>query len=317
MSDRVVRKLPPPLRAIVERVRGDDTLLFAAALAFYAMVSIVPLTILMMWFVSIVLGDARTQQFAQEVGRLAPKDLGIDRLLTQVADLGTRIGLVALITGLWPATAYGAGLRRAFDRLSPTRETEMEGLRGRGLFFLILLPVFVMGSLVGSFAGTAVLGKSTPEQVAGSIVALATGFLGASAGLVLIYRFFPPHEHLGWRAILKATAGVAGAISLLSLLFMLYLNLGANFQDHYATSGVAGLVLLAVWLFLSNAMVLAGYKVALEVDSRGGSVSSPTRHRSKSGSNGRSSGPSGSRSRSSASPRSRSKPAAKSGSGSR
>jgi uncharacterized BrkB/YihY/UPF0761 family membrane protein len=38
----------------------------------------------------------------------------------------------------------------------------------------------------------------------------------------------------------------------------------ANFQDHYATSGLAGIVLLALWLFLSNALVLIGYRVALE-----------------------------------------------------
>jgi hypothetical protein len=45
---------------------------------------------------------------------------------------------------------------------------------------------------------------------------------------------------------------------------VLYVILGANFQEHYATSGQAGLVLLAVWLFLANVLVLAAYRVALE-----------------------------------------------------
>jgi hypothetical protein len=41
-------------------------------------------------------------------------------------------------------------------------------------------------------------------------------------------------------------------------------SLGANFEQHYATSGLASLVLLAVWLFLANVLLLAAYRVALE-----------------------------------------------------
>ncbi len=54
---------------------------------------------------------------------------------------------------------------------------------------------------------------------------------------------------------------------MLSLAFSIYLGVGANFKEHYATTGLAGVVLLGVWLFLSNVLVLAGYTVALE---RGG-----------------------------------------------
>jgi hypothetical protein len=73
--------------------------------------------------------------------------------------------------GLW------IGLECAFDRLGPRADRRLEGLRGRGFFLLVILPIF---------------------------------------------------------------------------------------EEHYATSGLAGLVLLALWLFLSNAMVLIGYRVALK-----------------------------------------------------
>lgn len=45
---------------------------------------------------------------------------------------------------------------------------------------------------------------------------------------------------------------------------MLYVSLGANFEEHYATSGLAAMVLLAVWLFLSNVLMLASYRVVIE-----------------------------------------------------
>ena len=82
-------------------------------------------------------------------------------------------------------------------------------------------------------------------------------------GLVLIYRIFPP-KRLSRRQIRVATLVGAAGISVLSFLFILFVVVGANFQEHYATSGLAGLVLLAVWLFLSNALILTGYRVALE-----------------------------------------------------
>src|SRR6266536_2377414 len=173
--ERIEAWLPPPMRNVIERAHTNDVFTYAAALAFYAIVSVVPLTILVLWLVSVVLGDDRVRQLASEVGRVAPKNLGADRIVQRVAQLGSRLGVVATITALWPATAYGSGLERAFDRLGPRRDEKLEGLRGRGLFFLVLLPVFVLGSLVGSFAGSEALGTSGLARVIGYAVALATG----------------------------------------------------------------------------------------------------------------------------------------------
>jgi membrane protein len=261
--ERIEAWLPRPIRNVVERARTNDVFVYAAALAFYAMVSVVPLTILMLWITSLVLGDERLRQLASEVGRIAPKDLGADRIVQRVAELGTRLGVVAIVTALWPATAYGSGLERSFDRLGPKRDTELEGLRGRALFFLVLLPLFVLGSLLGSFAGSAALGSKGAARIIGYAVALAVGFLVSALALVLIYRIFPP-TRLSWRAIFRATLIAATGISVLSFLFLLYVSLGANFEKHYATSGLAALVLLAVWLFLANVLVLVAYRVALE-----------------------------------------------------
>jgi membrane protein len=263
--DWVQERLPPGLARMVKRTRGQDILLYAAALAFYAVVSVVPLTILVMWIVSLVLGDQRTHQLAEEIRRSAPRNIGADQALERVAQLGTNLGIISLVAALWPATAYGSGLERAFDRLGPRADRRLEGLRGRGLFFVVILPTFIMGCLIGSFLGAAALGSEGAGRIIGYVLALASGFLAAAACLVLIYRLFPPTP-LTWSRILRATVVAAAGISVLSVLFILFIQLGANFEQHYATSGLAGLVLLALWLFLSNALVLAGYRVALETD---------------------------------------------------
>jgi membrane protein len=263
LADRIQDLLPPPIRGLVERAREDDILMLAAGLAFYATVSLVPLVLLVLSIVSMILGDQRVKELADVIGRTAPKNLGADQFVRHFATAAARTSIVALLTGLWPATSYGAGLVRAFDDLSPTKDRKAQGLRGRGLVLIVLIPVFVLGALVGSYVASRALGSSGIGIVAGMVLALVAGFLGAAAGLLLIYWIFPP-VRLGWRGILTATAVTAGATAVLSLIFTLYLTLGANFEEHYATSGLGVFILAAVWLFLANVMLLVGYRIALE-----------------------------------------------------
>jgi membrane protein len=263
-ADRIEERLPGPVRALASRLRQDDILLLSAGLGFYAVVSLVPLVVLIASLASLIVGDQRIHQLAMHLGQAAPKSLGADQALRQIAQQGSRVSVVAFVSGLWPATAYGAGLVRAFDDLSPQHRGGPKSLRGRGLALIVLLPLFVAGGIVGSYAGWVILGSTPAIRVAGFVLALVAAFLGAGGAIVLIYWVFPP-QRLGWRPILAGTGAAAGSISVLSLVFTLYLTLGANFQEHYATSGIAAFVLLALWLFLANAMVLVGYKIALEV----------------------------------------------------
>lgn len=260
--DRLERRLPGPVRRVVERARGGDILLFASGLSFYALVSAVPLAIFVIWVTSLVAGDARVHSLVHELERAAPRNLDVGGFVQRVSDLGTSLGVPSLITALWPASSYGAGLRRAFVELGPKRPKAMKGLRGRGLALIVLLPLFVLGSLLGSYAGTALLGDGPVSEAIGIVLALVIGFGVTAVGVALIYRIFPP-ERMPMKQIAKGTAWAAATISLLSLLFTVFLNV-ADFQEHYGTAGVGLVVLVAVWLFLANALLLVGYRVALD-----------------------------------------------------
>ncbi|HWC32880.1 MAG TPA: YhjD/YihY/BrkB family envelope integrity protein, partial [Actinomycetota bacterium] len=171
------------------RHRKEDVLLYAAGLGFYALISIVPLAIVSMWIVSVFAGDSRVEQLAGGLSQVLPQGLGVDRAVRRVAQIGTSLGVTAVIAALWPATAYGAGLRRAFVRLRGANE-KAEGFRGRGLVLLVLLPLLVLGTLLGAFAMTGLFGEGL-VRVLGWVLALALAFVGAGAALVVIYRVFP------------------------------------------------------------------------------------------------------------------------------
>ncbi len=45
---------------------------------------------------------------------------------------------------------------------------------------------------------------------------------------------------------------------------MSFLNSGVDFERRYATSGLAAVVLLAFWVFMTNALILVGSQIAQE-----------------------------------------------------
>jgi uncharacterized BrkB/YihY/UPF0761 family membrane protein len=260
--DRLQAHLPVPVRRVISGLRGTDIALLASSLSFYALVSIIPLVILALWLAGVVAGHGEVQSFADTLAKYAPKKLGIDKVARQIASLGSSIGVVSVLGLLWPSTSYGAGLARAFDRLKRGHDRPIKGLRGRrlALSFVVVLPVFVLGALVISYAMTQVLGVGF-----GYVGGLLLTFAGACVTIALIYRVFPP-DRLSWGAIWAGTFGTALAVAVLSGAYTVFINVGTDFQKRYASSGVAALVLLAVWLFGVNAVLLAGYQAALEFE---------------------------------------------------
>src|SRR5207302_5468541 len=75
--DRLSGRLPPLVRDAVERARGQDILLFASGLAFYALVSAIPLAIVAAWAAGVILGESRLHQLASDLRRVAPGGLGV------------------------------------------------------------------------------------------------------------------------------------------------------------------------------------------------------------------------------------------------
>jgi membrane protein len=248
-------------RRAVAAARADDVFLYSAALAFYGLISVAPLVVVALWITSLVVGPAQVDQAAAELARFSPEALGADRALERVADLGTRLGLVAVVAALWPATAYGSALVGVLDRLAGDRDAT--GLRRRGVALLLvcLAPVLVLASLVASYAGATALGD-TPLEVAGGFAGgLVFGFGATFVTVGFIYRVLP-RTPLDRHSTIHGALIAAGCISVLSVIYVAYLRLGANFERRYASDALAAVVLLGLWLFAANTALLIGYRAA-------------------------------------------------------
>ena len=256
-----MRRLVGRARSGYVEARADDVFLYSAALAFYGLVSVAPLVVVALWVTSLVVGRAQVHEVADDLARLAPAAVGVDRALERVADLGTALGLVAVAAALWPATAYGSALARVLDRVDG--DPAASGLRGRGMALLLvgLVPVLVLASLVASYVGAAALDDSGLEVAVGLVLAVVAGFVTTVATVAVIYRVFP-RSPPNWRTALGGAAVAAAAVSVVSAAYVTYLRVGANFERRYASDALAAVVLLGVWLFAVNAALLIGYRAA-------------------------------------------------------
>ncbi len=248
--------------------REDDVFLYSAALAFYGLISVAPLVVVALWVTSLLVSDTQVHQVADDLGRLAPPSVGADRALEQVADLGATLGLTALVATLWPATAYGSALVRVLDRVAGDRAVNSLRSRGTALLLVGLVPVLMVGSLVASYASAAAVGDKGVGEAVGLVLALVTGFTATVATVAVVYKVFPRNP-LGWPATLRGALLAAAIISVLSAGYVAYLRLGANFERRYASTALAAVVLLGLWLFAANIAVVVGFRSASHHHQRG------------------------------------------------
>ncbi|HUF33903.1 MAG TPA: YihY/virulence factor BrkB family protein [Acidimicrobiales bacterium] len=256
-------RLPPTVGALIDAIRENELLLFAGGLAFYGLISIAPFVVIGFWIAGGIVGEDGLRQLGANLDELAPGGADVSGAIDQLAGIDTGIGVSALIAALWPATAYGGGLVRAFERISQRPKRVAQGLRGRAkaLLFVILLPVFVLGALATSYLATNVLGDGALLMVAGWALALIAGTAAGLVTLAVIYRVFGP-DPLPLRSLLQGAGAAAAAISVMSLGYIVYLGQGADFEERVAGSGFAAVVLLALWLYLANAILLTGFCLA-------------------------------------------------------
>ncbi len=254
--------VPGRLRSLFRRIMQREILLTASSLAFYGVVSALPLLLLTFAAVEAVAGEEALESFADLAAETGPEGTGA--FLEPLIGAGGSLTLATLLFTLWPATAYGGGLRRALMRWS-AQDDPVAGLRGRvmGLGLVLLLPALLLGGLPLMFTLSTLAGGRAGAMIVGWLVALVAGGLLATALTALVYKAFTP-DALGWRQTASGAALAAVTTAVFSLLFVVYLSVGDT-EERFGGGATAVVVLIGLWLFVANILLLAGYQTVLEL----------------------------------------------------
>jgi membrane protein len=269
------------VRALV-RFDADGMSHHAAALAYYAMLSLLPGLLLAVSLLSI-LGDAslasRAAEYLAEHGadhttRDAVRNV-LHKVLTQASSGTASITLgVSLVIALNGASgAFGAAGRalNVVNRVADPRGfvhrkiVDLTATAGVILLFAIALTaVFLGGEVASDLLGTIGLGDTA--AAVWSILRLPVALAAALTGYAIVYAFSPAVWPRRFRILTPGAVAGVGVWIGASIGFGVYVRHFPNYGAAYGTAGAA--ILLLLWLWLSANALLYGAELNAEIERR-------------------------------------------------
>ncbi|NJK88331.1 MAG: YihY/virulence factor BrkB family protein [Myxococcales bacterium] len=261
---------------IKNEVAEDNVALLAAAIAFYAFLSLFPALIAAVSVYGLVVSpDVARDQIASLSEILPPEARTIlsDQLVGIVQ--GTRSSLswsvlFGVIGAFWSASSGTTQLIKAIG-IAYDEPNQRGFFRARAL--ALILTIGLIGGGLVSLAVIAVLpgalgfiGLEEETRVALEISRWPILAMLAAVGLAILYRLAPNRSAAQWKWLsvgtIVATLLWVGA----SFAFSLYVKNLASFGETYGT--LAGVIVLLLWLYLSAFSILVGAQLNAEIEAQ-------------------------------------------------
>jgi membrane protein len=269
---RIVRRAEGGLPAALVRRFSDANLLTqSAALAYYSLLSLAPLLLLLLWLTASLMPSAQ-ETLMQQIGQLVGGDA--ERLARTIVENAEKRPGTGSIAGLWStlllflgATVVFGQLQDALNRIFRTDANELSGLAAwlRKRVFSFGL-VFALGFLllVSMTMNTVLqLAFSHIEWLMPLVAGVAT-WLVYSLAFALMYHYLPD-RHVGWRHAVGGGAFTA----LLFVLGRAVIGWYLQRSDPGSAYGSMGtLVIAIVWIYYAGLIVFVGALLTAVVDER-------------------------------------------------
>lgn len=256
--------------ALVRRFVDAEVVTHAAALAFYAVLSIAPLMLLMLWLTASSAG-AQAAVLGQLGLLVGPEAQAVARAVVEHArarpDTGSLAGWWSIGLLVVGASAVFAQLQEALNRIFRTDATALAGignwLRKRLLSMGLLLAVgfLLVVSLTVSTLLELTIGRYLQQE---SVVAAIAGFVVYTLAFAFMYRYLPDRR-VRWPLALAGGALTAA----------LFLAGRAGISWYLARAGTASLygamgalVLAMLWVYYAAVILYSGAVVTATIDER-------------------------------------------------
>ncbi len=257
-------------RTIARRVWGqlqeDNISVLAAAIGFYAFLSIFPaLTAVVSLYGLFAQPSAVQQQIEQLRGLLPSEALALlSRWLQQLAHGQSAtfgIGLiVSLVVSLWTASYATATMMTALDIAYEVPERRgIVRFYGSALLLTAGLVLFVMAAiaLVALLPGIIdLLPLSTQSRNIAVLVRWPILVLITIFAVAVLYHYAPDRDDPGWEFASVGALIATGLLALGSYVFSLYVNQFATYDKTYGSLGAVAILLM--WFWLGAYSVLTG-----------------------------------------------------------
>jgi membrane protein len=245
--------------ATVKRSLGDHVFDLAASLAYYTLLSLFPLMLVVLAVIGQVLSEEAQQGLIERLADALPtsRDLIVDNV-QNVARLRGPVGAVGAIFLVWAGSNVFAAAERMLNRVwHVERQRAFVAVQLRRLGMgLLTTPVLLV-----SFGASVAIQAAADVFVNAVAIFLSTfAIVLVSIGVfTLIYRL-GPNTRVTWNAAL--IGGVTGGIGFEvgKLAFAVY---AANFSNFALVYGaLAGTIAFLIWIYWSCVFLLIGAEVA-------------------------------------------------------
>jgi membrane protein len=238
-----------------------DTAITAAAIAYFALFSLFPLTLLSIAIASFSLGPSMDKQLIiQRLEFIAPA-LGqlLGQNIDEIIEARGPVTSVALVGLIWSASTVFYTFTHTLNEIWGVKQRRAVWKR-RGLAILFVLTFVGPTLFLASFAGSVIAHLRTlvPESInsMGSGVSLVLA-ISLDVALFMVLYMLLPHGASTWREILPGAMGAG-------FLWELAKNAFLSFVSTYITvsnlvyGSVAAIIAFLAWAYLSGLIFLFG-----------------------------------------------------------
>lgn len=257
---------------------AHDGTVYAAAITFYALLSMVPFVIFLVAVLGFFIRDADLQQrVVDQIIDLLPADANLDEpiasAVASVADTERSIvGMTAIVAAAWTASGVFGGLRRALNRAFdvPVKRSFVHSRLMDVASVIAMALLLLFSTLLTIILGLIRARVLRRFDIAWSTDVWSIGFLVlpmvfSFLVFLLAYRWVPKHT-LGVRDLWPGALLAAVGFETLKYGFSLYISTIANYDRVYGTLG--GLISFMGFVYFASALVIYAAEVSRELAAR-------------------------------------------------
>ena len=273
VEQRVRRARGPLWKALWRRFLDADLVAQSAALAFYAIVSLAPLLLLLLWFTQALLPSGQ-QALLEQIGLLTGAEGR--RVAAAILDASRRMPDPQSIAGwgsiaalCFVATLVFGQLQEVLNRLFRTEARKLPGLRAwlhKRVFSLGLVLAVGFLLLVSLTVNTVLQLAFSRVDQALPLVGQAASYLVYTLAFALMYHYVPDRE-VRWRMAIAGGAMTAAMFAVGRWVIALYLE-RADPASAYGSMGTLALAML--WIYYAGLVVFLGALLTAVLDERRG-----------------------------------------------